>query len=98
MQRSIKWDKNAVLYFSEAIKYIRKDSDVNADNVKRDILEKINELSSRPEIHPPDKFKQYNNGEYRAFELHRYRIAYRMSDTEIIIARVRHTRQEPQEY
>ena len=96
--RTIKWDKDAVVYFGDAIRYIRKDSDVNADKVKNEIFQKIRELSIRPEIHPPDKFKSNNDGSYRAFELHRYRVAYRMSENEIIIARVRHTSQEPLDY
>lgn len=97
-KRKISWDKPALLYFSEAIRYIRKDSDQNADKVKKEILAKIKELSVRPQIHTPDKYKQNNTGNYRAFELHRYRIAYLVKDEEIIIARVRHTSQEPEQY
>jgi len=70
------WDKQALHYFRDAIQYIRRDSPQNADKVKMDILEKINELSQLPEIHNPDKYKINNNGNYRAFELHRFRIAY----------------------
>lgn len=66
--------------------------------MKEEILARINELSLRPEIHAPDKYKQNNTGHYRAFELHRYRIAYLVKDEEIIITRVRHTSQEPEIY
>lgn len=97
-KRKIRWDKPALIYFSEAIRYIRKDSAQNADKVKEEILARISELSVRPEIHAPDKYKQNNAGNYRAFELHRYRVAYLVKDEEIIIARVRHTSQEPQSY
>ena len=51
-KRKIRWDKAALLYFSEAIGYIRKDSPQNAHKVKEDILAKIRELTVRPEIHP----------------------------------------------
>ncbi len=97
-KRKIRWDKPALIYFSEAIRYIRKDSPQNAEKVKEQILAKISELSVRPEIHAPDKCKQNNAGNYRAFELHRYRVAYLVKDEEIIIARVRHTSQEPESY
>ncbi|MCR6718702.1 MAG: type II toxin-antitoxin system RelE/ParE family toxin [Chitinophagaceae bacterium] len=97
-KRKIRWDKPALIYFSEAIRYIRKDSAQNAEKVKQEILARISELSVRPENHAPDKYKQNNAGNYRAFELHRYRVAYLVKDEEIIIARVRHTSQEPQSY
>ena len=96
--RKIKWDKHALNYFREAIKYIREDSPQNADKVKKKILKRINELSQKPEIHPPDKYKSGNTGSYRVFELHRFRISYLVKEEEIIIARVRHTGQEPLEY
>jgi len=74
--RKIKWDKQAIIYFRESIKYIRKDSPQNAEKVKNDILEKIDELLIKPNIHNPDKYKINNNGDYRAFEMHRFRISY----------------------
>ena len=97
-KRKILWDKQALHYFYDAIKYIRKDSPQNADKVKREVLEKINELSKRPEIHNPDKYKVNNNGSYRAFELYRLRVGYLVKENEIIIARIRNTKQEPLDY
>jgi plasmid stabilization system protein ParE len=97
-KRAIRWDKPALIFFKDAISYIRKDSDQNADKVKNEILKRIRELSIRPEIHGPDKYKQNNTGAYRAFELHRYRIAYLVKEQEIIIIRIKHSSQEPQEY
>src|ERR1700761_5219652 len=98
-KRKIIWDKQALYYFRDAIHYIREDSPQNADKVKKEILEKINELSTRPEIHNPDKFKLNNTkGNYRAFELHRFRVGYLIKENEIIIARIRNTRQEPLDY
>jgi len=97
-KKKIHWDKQAINYFREAIKYIRKDSPQNAEKVKKDVLEKISELSKRPEIHAPDKYKVNNAGNYRAFELHRFRVGYLVKGNEIIIARVRNTNQEPLEY
>jgi plasmid stabilization system protein ParE len=92
------WDKQAMLYFREAIWYIRQDSPQNAGKVKKEVLEKISELSKRPEIHNPDKYKVNNSGNYRAFELHRFRIGYLVKEHEIIIVRIRNTNQEPVDY
>jgi hypothetical protein len=60
--RKISWDRQAINYFSEAIRYIRKDSPQNADKIKNEILKNISELSKRPEIHSPDKYKVNNSG------------------------------------
>ena len=97
-KRKISWDKQALHYFREAIRYIREDSPQNADKVKKEVLEKINDLSVRPEIHNPDKYKLNNNGNYRTFELHRLRVGYLVKENEVIIARVRNTSQEPLDY
>jgi plasmid stabilization system protein ParE len=96
--RKISWDKQATVQLSKAISYIRKDSPQNADKVKKEILEKISELPEAPEIHPPDKYKINNTGNFRAFDLHRYRISYLVKDNEIIIARIRHTSMKPLPY
>jgi plasmid stabilization system protein ParE len=98
MKRKISWDKQSVNYFRETIRYIRKDSPQNADKVKQEILEKIAELSIRPEIHSPDKYKLNNNGQYKAFELYHLRVAYLVKEDEIIIARIRSAHQEPLHY
>ena len=97
-KRRIIWDKQALYCFREAIRYIRKESLQNADKVKIEILEKISELSKHPEIHHPDKYKIDNTGNYRAFELHRFRVGYLVKEDEIIIARIRNTNQEPLDY
>jgi plasmid stabilization system protein ParE len=97
-KRKIIWDKQALNYFRESIWYIRQDSPQNADKVQKEVLEKIHELSIRPEIHNPDKYKVNNNGNYRAFELHRLRVGYLVKENEIIIARVRNTSREPLDY
>lgn len=97
-RKKIHWHKNAVVYFRKAISYIRNDSPKNAERVKADILVAIGKLAQRPEKYPPDKFKRSNNGNFRAFELHRMRIGYLVREDKIIIARIRHTSQEPLEY
>ncbi len=97
-KRKILWDKQAALYFLKAINYIQKDSPHNALVVKSTILSAIDKLLAHPEKHAPDKYKLNNTGNYRAFELHRLRIAYLVKENVIIIARVRHTRQEPLKY
>ena len=97
-KRIISWDKQAVDYFSEAISYIRKDSPKNADKVRKAIIKKIKALAQKPEVHSPDKFKINNTGNFRAFELYRFRISYLVKENEVIISRIRHTSQKPVKY
>lgn len=96
--RKIIWDDEAAKSLRSAIKYIRIDSPQNAEKVKIVIKAVVKELAAKPERYPKDKYKANNNGEYRAFEIYSYRIAYFISDNEIRIIRVRHTSQEPLDY
>ena len=92
------WDSKALEQFSKIVKYIAKDSLLQAENVRTDIIKKIDSLANSPAMYAPDKYKENNDGSYRAFELHRLRIAYHVSGNEIRILRVRSTYQEPLQY
>jgi len=96
--KKISWDKQAITNFREAIKYIRKESNQNADKVKSAVLDKIDDLLEHPEAHYPDKYKLNNDGNYRAFEIYTFRIGYLVKENEIIIVRIRSTKQEPANY
>ncbi|WP_367881809.1 type II toxin-antitoxin system RelE/ParE family toxin [Ferruginibacter sp.] len=74
------------------------DSYQNAVKIKEEILLSTRKLATHPEMHAPDKYKNNNDGSFRAYELYRYRIAYRITEKEIIIVRVRHTSMEPKNY
>lgn len=96
---SIKWAVPAFNSFQKLIAYIEKDSPQNALKVKQDIVHTIQSLTDNPEFYPPDKYKLQNtNHSFRAFELHRIRVSYCYTETEIIILRVRHTKQSPQTF
>ena len=96
--RRLEWDRQALRQFNKAILFIAEDSVQNAENVRAEIIEKIEALLPNPEKHPLDKYKLDNDGNYRAFELHRLRIAYFVGTEIIRVLRVRHTSREPQEY
>lgn len=82
----------------EAVRHIALDSVPQAEKIRLAILLKVARLATHPAVYPPDKYKKDNNGNFRAFELYRYRISYYESATEIRILRVRHTSREPKEY
>lgn len=98
MKRRISWDRVALIQFNKAIEYIAEDSIQNPEKVRVEILQKIEEIPGLPEKFPPDKYKADNDGNYRAFELYHYRVAYYVGPGEIRILRIRHTSREPRYY
>jgi plasmid stabilization system protein ParE len=98
MAQEVIWSPGAALQLEKAYEYILKDSFQNAEKVRKDILESASRIPNNPEIHPPDKYRKNNDGSFRAYELHRYRVAYCVTPDKIIIVRVRHTKMEPKLY
>lgn len=98
MVKEIRWPKKVQTQLLNAYQYILQNSYQGAEKVKQDILLSITNLSINPEIYPLDKYRKNNDGTYRAFELHQYRISYRVNRNEIIIVRIRHTGRMPKEY
>ncbi len=82
----------------KAYDYISEESRQNAVKVLEDIITAVDKAISNPEFYGPDKYKKNNDGSYRAFEEHHFRIAYRFSDKVIRVLRVRHSKMEPVEY
>ena len=70
----IVWTKRSQQHLKAAYKYISEDSPQNALKVIEDIVAAMNKAVSNPEFYNPDKYKINNDGSYRAFEKHHYRI------------------------
>ncbi|MDQ2718813.1 MAG: type II toxin-antitoxin system RelE/ParE family toxin [Bacteroidota bacterium] len=98
MELTIRWKRKAVRQLADAIKYIEEDSLVNAETFEKEILKKLAGLVLQPERYQPDKFKTNNDGSFRPFEIHSYRISYRYTSNQIRIIRIRHTKMNPQNY
>ncbi|MBL7748316.1 MAG: type II toxin-antitoxin system RelE/ParE family toxin [Chitinophagaceae bacterium] len=92
------WTKRSQLQMNGIFKQISKDSLQNAQKVLEDIITAVHKAERNPEFYHPDKYKENNDGSYRSFEKHRYRIAYRFSENTIRVLRVRHTSMEPKKY
>jgi len=95
---SVRWNLAAFKKFEKAIKYIKEDSSLNAENVRIEINSEIDSIAIYPQKYPVDKYKKKNDGNYRAFEIYHYRIAYKITNAKIIILRFRSTHQEPKSY
>jgi len=92
------WNTRAAAAFRELYEYISQESAVNAERVRISITKIIDGLPDNPERFPLDRFKKNNSGIYRAFEKYSYRIAYKHTEKEIIILRIRHVKREPKPY
>lgn len=92
------WSQSARAALRHAYEHIATDSPQAAQAVINEIVDATLILVQHPERHHPDKFKKNNDGNWRAFELHRYRISYKVTDKDIRIVRVRHTSRNPLEY
>ena len=70
----------------------------NAEKVKTTIIAATNQSGESPFIHPVAKFKSVQDKSYRAYELLKLRIAYRVTGDRIIIVRMRQVKMEPKDY
>jgi plasmid stabilization system protein ParE len=92
------WSNGAKVELRRAFEYIALDSLQNAQMVRDTLIDLTIDLSADPEKHPLDKFKKDNDGTWRAFEKHHYRISYRIIKNQIRVVRMRHTSKSPLNY
>lgn len=99
MRRKVEWSERASKQIKAVYDYIAKESEQAADSVTMEIKVYLMDTIARyPEMKPADREKKNNDGSYRAFEMHRYRISYKIFKDAILIIRLRHTSQQPQQY
>jgi len=95
-KRNVIWTARARYQLESIYKFIAKDSMIQADKVFDKIKISIENIPANTERHPPDRFKRNNkDNKYRAFEIYRYRISYRVTKNTIYIVRIRSTDQNP---
>jgi len=92
------WTKRSQQNMLTTYKYICKESELNAKKVMADIIKAAEKAIVNPELYPIDKYKENNDGSYRAFEKHKYRIAYRIKKNIILVLQIRHTKMRPKMY
>jgi len=92
------WSNSAKAELRRAFEYIALDSLQNAQMVRDTLIDLTIDLPENPEKHPLDKFKKDNDGTWRAFEKHHYRISYRIAKNQIRVVRMRHTSKSPLTY
>ncbi|MBS1512397.1 MAG: type II toxin-antitoxin system RelE/ParE family toxin [Bacteroidetes bacterium] len=98
VKNQLVWTKRSQLHLRALYKYIAEDSPQNAAKVVNDIIKAAEKAINNPQYYNPDRFKMNNDGSYRAFEKHRYRVVYRYQKNMIRILRIKHTKMEPKPY
>lgn len=94
----IVWTKIAQNHLKQVFEHISEDSLQNAIKVVSDITGYVEKAAEHPDAYPLDKLKLENDGTYRAFEKHRYRISYRYATGVLRVLRVRHTKMRPKHH
>ncbi|MGN6438354.1 MAG: type II toxin-antitoxin system RelE/ParE family toxin [Agriterribacter sp.] len=94
----IVWTKRSQQHLAAAYEYISKDSEKSARKVVNAIVNAMDRTIENPDYYALDKYKIDNDGSYRYFEKHHYRVAYRFTGSVIRVLRVRHTKMNPQKY
>lgn len=92
------WTKRSQINVKKVYDHISQDSVQNALKVVNDLTSAVEKAVSNPACYGPDKYKKDNDGSYRAFEKHHYRVSYRFGKNIIRVLRVRHTSMEPKLY
>jgi plasmid stabilization system protein ParE len=95
VEKKVVIQHQARLQLWKAYKYIQKDSYQNAEKVRTKILTSIKALSKTAEQFKLDKYCLENDGSIRAYEIYKYRISFQITDTEIVVLRIRHTKMNP---
>lgn len=89
------WGDSAKSELKKAFDYIALDSLQNAHIFRDTLIDLTIDLAENPEKYPLDKFKKHNDGTWRAFEKHHYRISYRILKDQVRVVRMRHTSKSP---
>jgi len=89
------WSKPAELNLDQIYEYISTDSPQNASRIISEIVDQADSISAHPEKYPPDRLFTDNDGSYRFFIKHNYRIVYRFTPGLVKILWIRHIRMQP---
>jgi len=101
VQKKIKiivWSKNAANQYYEILEFIEDEAPQALPIVGNALMDAIEDLAAQYNSHPPDRFKNNNNGTYKAALVYSYRISYQVTETAVYILRIRHTSREPLNY
>ena len=100
MEKTIVWTETSLNQLETIYFYILESSkSVSiADKVIQNIMDAVSILNKNSEIYETDEMKYSKDDNFRAFEIYKYRISYKITSNNIYILRVRHTSRNPKLY
>ena len=100
MEKTIVWTETALNQLETIYFYILESSKsvTIADKVIQNIMDAVSILNKNSEIYETDEMIYSKEDNFRAFEIYKYRISYKVTIDTIYILRVRHTSRNPKFY
>jgi plasmid stabilization system protein ParE len=89
------WSDKAKIQLKDHYDWIKLDSKIAADNVRREIIRSTKDLALGPDKYQLDEYYPNNPGNIRRFFRWSYRIIFQVQEDHIAILNVIHTSQEP---
>lgn len=91
------WDTEAKASLKSIVEYIREDSPSAAQKIKGTLLRIAASLKDKPNRFSKEPFLEDREGNYRSVSKWYYKIIYKVTESEVHILDVFHTRKHPSE-
>ena len=91
----VRWDKKALDSLRDIYDYIKEDSPTQATRVRKILLQLAQSLKEYPEKYSKEFYLEKLPNNYRSVSKWQYKIIYEVTENEIIIAFLFHTRKDP---
>ena len=91
------WDTFAKASLKSIVEYIKEDSPSAAQKVKSELLKLAKSLNDKPNRFSKEPYLADREGNYRSVSKWSYKIIYKVTETQVYILDIFHTRKDPSE-
>jgi plasmid stabilization system protein ParE len=96
-QYPVKVSYQAKSSLKEIVSYIKKDSPMAANRVRKELINILKSLKNPPERYPKEKLLKERNKNYRSAIKWNYKIVYLFSGNQVEVLDIIHTSRNPEE-
>ncbi len=93
----VSWDTYAKASLKSIVEYIKEDSPSAAQKVKNELLKIAGSLKDKPNRFSEEPYLEDKEGNYRSVSKWYYKIIYKVTESEVHILDIFHTRKSPSE-